>query len=178
MSRVAILVVMDEDPNVEFFGKAVEKIKWNFKDQQNLKIYAAIRNKADELEAMAAPPEQSNLVDHAKRELELIGEEPETILGYLKVIRAFADMGHSGGSAFVAIPVINELLQFKNLSPLTDNPDEWMEVEGDMHQSRRNPEAFSTTNGFTYYLLSEVEGKEKVAWLHHLSAPSEGTKED
>lgn len=105
--------------------------------------------------------QQSNLVDHARRELLLINEEPETIEGYLNVIQAFADMGHSGGSASVAIPVINQLLQFKNLSPLTNNPLEWMHVGGDMWppdgvwQNVRNGEAFSHDGGKTYYLLSE-----------------------
>jgi len=104
---------------------------------------------------------QSNLVDHARRELGYVGEEPETIAGYLKVIRAFADMGHSGGSASVAIPVINELLQFKNLTPLTDNPEEWEEHgpakwdgTNGVWQNIRNGEAFSNDGGRTYYLLS------------------------
>lgn len=101
----------------------------------------------------------SNLVEHARTELTRIGEEPETIEGYLKVIQAFADMGHSGGSASVAVPVINELLQFKNLSPLTDDPDEWFNVSDmagyESWQNRRNPEAFSNDGGKTYYLLSE-----------------------
>lgn len=102
----------------------------------------------------------SNLVKHAKRELEIIGEEPEFIEGYLKVIQAFADMGHSGGSAMVAIPTINELLQFRNLAPLTNAPDEWIEVGDSMWQNIRNSEAFSTDGGRTYYLLST--GKEKI----------------
>lgn len=104
----------------------------------------------------------SNLVDHARRELELLKEEPETIEGYLKVIQAFADMGHSGGSAAVAIPTINELLQFKNLTPLTNNPDEWIHhtsetwgEPGGIWQSVRNPGAFSNDGGKTYYLVSE-----------------------
>lgn len=104
----------------------------------------------------------SNLVEHAKRELEIIGEDPETIAGYLKVIQAFADMGHSGGSAAVAIPVINELLQFNNLAPLTDDPKEWVHhnasvwgEEGGVWQNCRNGEAFSHDGGKTYYLLSE-----------------------
>lgn len=102
--------------------------------------------------------QQSNLVDHAKRELNLLGEEPETVEGYIKVIRAFSDMGHSGGSASVAIPVINELLQFHNLRSLTDDPREWNQVEmGDepCWQSNRRSEAFSYDGGKTYYLLSE-----------------------
>ncbi len=71
----------------------------------------------------------SNLVDHARYELELIEEDPEYVDGIVNVIQAFADMGHSGGSASVAIPTINELLKFNNLAPLTNNPDEWMQVE-------------------------------------------------
>lgn len=106
----------------------------------------------------------SNLVEHARRELTLIGEEPETVEGYLKVVQAFADMGHSGGSASVAIPVLHELLQFKNLTPLTDDPEEWYnhspETWGDPNgkgvwQNKRNSAAFSPDGGKTYTLLSD-----------------------
>jgi hypothetical protein len=101
----------------------------------------------------------SNLVEHARRELELIGEEPETVNAYIKVIQAFDDMGHSGGSAFVAIPVIGDLLQLKNLKPLTNDPAEWFdhsEITGEpFWQNIRNGEAFSYDGGKTYYLLSE-----------------------
>jgi hypothetical protein len=106
--------------------------------------------------------EESNLVSHARYELELIGEDPEFIKSYLVVIQAFADQGHSGGSASVAIPTINALLQFQPLSPLTDDPSEWNHVseevwgaEGGIWQSRRNFEAFSNDEGKSYYLLSE-----------------------
>lgn len=116
---------------------------------------------------------QSNLVDHARRELELIGEDPETIAGYLKVVRAFADMGHSGGSAMVAIPVLHRLFQFKNLSELTDDPDEWIYhgedvsgAEGGVWQSKRWSEAFSNDGGKTYYLLSEGGNDKNREPLH------------
>ena len=101
------------------------------------------------------------LIDHARRELVRIGEDPVTISGYLDVIQAFSDMGHSGGSSDVAIPVIERLLKYKPLSPLTDDPQEWMEVQtgtGQMSglwQSTRDPESFSTDAGKTYYSLSE-----------------------
>ena len=99
---------------------------------------------------MTDEPAESNLVAHARRELNLIGEEPEVIEGYLKVIQAFADMGHSGGSAMVAIPVINELLSFRPLSPLTDDPDDWIEVGYGMWQNRRDGRMFSEDGGRTY----------------------------
>lgn len=110
----------------------------------------------------------SNLVDHARRELELVGEEPDTIDWYLTVISAFSAAGHSGGSASVAIPVIHELLQFKNLCPLTNDPDEWTHVaeamagHPDLWQNRRNSEAFSHDGGKTYTLLSERERHGKI----------------
>lgn len=99
--------------------------------------------------------EESNLIKHARRELELIGEDPETIQGYLRVVQAFADMGHSGGSASVAIPVLTALFSFENLAPLTDNPDEWIQHENSLWQNVRNSEAFSKDGGKTFYLLSE-----------------------
>lgn len=103
------------------------------------------------------------LVNHARRELELIGEEPDVIDWYLKVIEAFSEFGHSGGSASVAIPTINALLQFENLSPITNNPEEWNHVsiyiagEPILWQSKRNPRLFSEDEGKHYYIVGEKE---------------------
>lgn len=106
--------------------------------------------------------EESNFVTHARRELTALGEDQETIAGYLKVMQAYSEMGHSGGSHSVAVSVIYELLQFNNLTPLTNNPEEWFYhgedvwgSEGGVWQNIRNGEAFSHDGGKTYYLLSE-----------------------
>ncbi len=108
----------------------------------------------------------SNLVDHAKRELDILankgGHDEKLNRIIIECVEKFAEYGHSGGSASWAIPVLNDLLQFKNLSPLTDNPDEWMQVGTggllyrgyNVWQNRRNSEAFSHDGGKTYYLLS------------------------
>lgn len=97
-----------------------------------------------------------SLVEHAKRELDLLENDEDFNQSILKAVAAFAEYGHSGGSASYAIPLLNDLLQFKPLSPLTDDPKEWNEVGTDVWQSCRNPEAFSTDGGATYYLLSEM----------------------
>ena len=104
----------------------------------------------------------SNLVRHAARELHLLGEEPTVVLGYLKMIQIFAEMGHSGGSASVFTPTLHRLMDFKNLMPLTDDPEEWVHhteevwgAPGGVWQSIRNGEAFSNDGGKTYTLLSE-----------------------
>jgi len=99
--------------------------------------------------------QESELVAHARRELATIGETPELTEGYLDVIRAFEKMQLDGGSVSIGIAVIAGILEFQNLSPLTDNPEEWCQHDETTWQNRRNGEAFSTDGGRTYTLLSE-----------------------
>lgn len=119
-----------------------------------------------------------SMVEHARRELEIIGEEPDVIEGYLKVIQAFADMGHSGGSAMVAIPVIGILLNQENLSALTDYPDDWhyhdqsvWGAQGGIWQSKRNSKAFSQDGGKTYYLLRYDNTRSEMITAEHDERP-------
>ena len=105
-----------------------------------------------------------SLVEHARRELDLCGqaaEDPEYASSIVKAVEAFASYGHSGGSAMVAVEQLHTLLQYGTLSPLTDDPAEWIdrtEMSGvPMWQSARNPSAFSEDGGKTYWLLDERE---------------------
>lgn len=102
----------------------------------------------------------SNLVNHAKRELSRLNNDEAFNACIINAVAAFAQYGHSGGSASVAIPLLNDLLQFKNVTPLTDDPKEWNEVGAKTWQSSRNPEAFSEDGGKTYYLLSDRDTHE------------------
>lgn len=105
-------------------------------------------------------PADSNLVTHARIELKLMGEEPEVIEWYARVIKEYASFGHSGGSTMATAPVLNELIQMNPLTPLSSNPDEWQYIGGDtwgqdggIWQNRRNGRAFSNDSGRTYYLI-------------------------
>jgi hypothetical protein len=125
--------------------------------------------------AQKRPREESNLVAHARRELRIVGEDQDFINGVCRVVQAFADMGHSGGSAHFTALYLDKLLRYQPLSDLTDNPDEWIDryAEGmttsPLWQSVRNSEAFSHDGGKTYYLLSEQEAAGDIATtpLHH-----------
>lgn len=103
----------------------------------------------------------SHLVDHAKRELTILGEEQDLIDVTVEMIEAFDKLGHSGVSGRVHVQMINEILNFKNLSPLTDNPQEWRKLDEemtgrqDLWQSRRNPAVFSKDGGKTHYHLDD-----------------------
>lgn len=126
----------------------------------------------------STPRPESNLVAHARRELRLLGEDDDTIRGICNVVQAFADMGHSGSSAHFATQYLERLLRYQPLTELTDSPDEWIDRHAEgmnptpLWQSHRNPEAFSTDGGKTYYLLSEqtAAGDISTTPIHHSKA--------
>lgn len=127
----------------------------------------------DKVNQVEEEPMTSNLVIHARRELDRIGIKSEDKDGpdewmrknLLELVQVFADQGHSGFSASYVIEILPSLLNFKPLTPITDDPTEWMDVTDHMWQNVRNTEAFSTDGGKTYYLLSEQ--RKIVNWLYY-----------
>lgn len=102
------------------------------------------------------------LVEHAERELRLCGqyeEDPEFSESLIRAIREYSSYGHSGGSHFAAVHMLTELLNFRPLSPITDSPEEWVDVAEMsgyvLWQNKRRPDAFSKDGGKTYYTLEE-----------------------
>src|SRR5690606_22149152 len=65
---------------------------------------------------------ESNLVEHARHELELIEEDPKVIQTDMSVVKAFSNMSHSAVSASIAISIIMVLLSCNNMPTLTDDP--------------------------------------------------------
>ena len=112
----------------------------------------------------------TTLVDHARRELAAIGEDPETASGILKVIEAFSQLKLEAETTHEALMTLNALLEFQHLAPLTNDPQEWYYHDfGDdsCWQNKRNGEAFSHDGGKTYYLLSEGAHNENREPLHN-----------
>lgn len=101
--------------------------------------------------------DESNLVKHARHELNLIGEEPAVIDWYIRVIKSYASFGHSGGSAWATTSVLEELLRFRPLTELTDDPEDWIHIaeemagQANLWQNRRDGRCFSNDGGKTYY---------------------------
>lgn len=85
-------------------------------------------------------PDDSLLMEHAKTELDLLlkldpdaSEEDVKIQQeinehVLDLVEVFAQAGHSGSTAAWTIAVLNKLLQFQVLTPISGNDDEWTEV--------------------------------------------------
>lgn len=91
----------------------------------------------------------SNLEAHARKELELIGmfdkdSDYGGLIGeaVMKLIKVFADEGHSGMSASMAISLFERVAKFEPLSPLTGADDEWHEPSPGIFQNVRCSHVF------------------------------------
>ncbi|MBO0961978.1 hypothetical protein J1P26_19930 [Neobacillus sp. MM2021_6] len=109
----------------------------------------------------------SNLVNWAKQELELIGshdDEMQQMMNkdILQIVEAFSDQGHSGFSAGYALNLIKRLLDWKPITPLTGEEDEWGEVYyTDKEQTQQNKRCSAVfrkykDNSTAYYIDGKV----------------------
>lgn len=96
-----------------------------------------------------------SLIDHAKRELDIIGlrEDSDDEMNVamrnhlLQLVEEFSAEGHSGFSANYALSILNKVLAFKPLTELTGEDSEWEEVADDLYQNKRAPDVFKNANG-------------------------------
>lgn len=102
----------------------------------------------------------SHLIDHATRELKLSGVDEDiygdmTSKAVLELLEVFSKQGHSGASAGLVIALFTKLASLENLTPLTDDPEDWIHVGSALWQNRRNSAAFSEDRGKTYRMLGD-----------------------
>jgi hypothetical protein len=103
----------------------------------------------------------SNLVKYAEDELALIGMGPDVEdemnramrEHILTMVHAFADEGHSGFSASYALGVLQKVLAYEPVTPLTGEDGEWQVLgyADDMAaQNRRCAHVFKRADGTAY----------------------------
>lgn len=106
-----------------------------------------------------------NMTDFAKSELDRIGlgndDRTDEDINFhmrdhiLRMIEEFEKEGHSGFSASYALGLLERLLAFKPLTPLTGEDDEWMDVyeedDGDVvYQNKRMGSVFKSKKSGAY----------------------------
>lgn len=74
----------------------------------------------------------------------------------LKMVDVFAEEGHSGFSAEYAIGILQKLLRWQPLSPLTGEDDEWIENEDGPFQNKRCSRVFKDRKDGQAY---DIRGK-------------------
>lgn len=112
--------------------------------------------------------EKNNLVLHAERELEILLNQCEDEDGIemqkhinkdiLDVVELFSNQGHSGFSASYAIGMIQKLLNYEPITPLTGADDEWNRLDYNdetKYQNKRCSRVFKDSKGQAY----DIEGK-------------------
>lgn len=111
-----------------------------------------------------------SLLSYAESELDRIGmtaDSEEMNLAMRKhilhMIDEFAKEGHSGFSAAYAISILKDLMQYKPLSPLTGEDDEWTDVSDQsgktLYQNKRCSSVFK--EGDKAY---DIDGKVFWEW--------------
>lgn len=104
-----------------------------------------------------------NIIDHAKRELELIGydlndkeEGPNKwmVENLLELLNVFSNQGHSGFSAPYCVRLFSKLALLESITPLNGGDDEWIKIGDNLYQNKRNSYVFKE-NGKAY----NIEGK-------------------
>ena len=122
----------------------------------------------------------NKLLKHAKEELKYAGfniEAPDKekfdsdddynnacAKSAYKLLETFCEEEHSGLSAQITLSLFDKLVRWQNLTPLSNNPDEWLDIseyegkpEGSSFQSKRCSSCFSNDGLKTYYDLDENE---------------------
>lgn len=117
----------------------------------------------------------SNLVNHAKLELELAGYfDKDGMYGdmigkaVLELVETFFEQGHSGMSAAIVSQIFTRVAEFKPLTPLTFKEEEWGETglngEAEMSfQNKRNSAVFkSGKDDRPYYINAYTMQRDEV----------------
>jgi hypothetical protein len=106
-----------------------------------------------------------SLVEHAERELKAVGlqdsDEYDGMVSEatLEIVKVFADQGHSGFSAAIVTSLVEKLMRFEPLTPLTGEDDEWTELNYDEHmayQNKRCSHVFKRSDGTAYDIQGRV----------------------
>jgi hypothetical protein len=111
-------------------------------------------------------PPKSQLETFAERELARIEVEPgdemqdEINRHILRMVRTFAREGHSGSSAPYAISILQKLLRYEPLGPLTGDDSEWNNVSDmageETWQNNRCSHVFKGADGRAYDINGRV----------------------
>lgn len=103
----------------------------------------------------------AGLLAHAERELPHIGTDEMGALmaeQLKELVLVFGTHGHSGFSAGYATAVLQKLLRYEPIAPLTGEPGEWNEVGDGVFQNNRCSRVFKQADRFNGQAY-DIEGR-------------------
>lgn len=129
------------------------------------------------------------LVAHAEQELKIAGMGADSdgvnkLMhdNIIEVVTVFSKQGHSGFSAGYAIGILEKLLRYQNLRPLSGEDNEWINVSEmsgyEMWQNKRLSSVFKGADGRAYDIDAVVfrRGKDGATFTkgghrHYITFP-------
>jgi hypothetical protein len=131
-----------------------------------------------------------NIQEFAIHELDLadITDKNPDIYPFLRtavldMIIAFGKAGHSGGSAAQTIAIINRILKFEPLTPLSGNDDEWLDCsdvygksDGSIFQNIRCPYVFKNDLGHAWVLDVNTAAQRPITFPYMPGSLDDGSQ--
>lgn len=111
----------------------------------------------------------SRLETHIVRELTIKKYPPATIAAFVQICDIFRSMPTAGLPPEEATPetltsMLADLLTFQRLSPITNDPAEWVAVGSTtlgkaltLHQNIREPKILSADSGKTWFVMGQLK---------------------
>lgn len=102
-----------------------------------------------------------SLTKYAEEELARIPHDKDGLQALmdkniLEIVKIFSEQGHSGFSAGYALSILERLLRFKPLSPLTGEEDEWYDTGHGRMQNKRCSSVFKNSDGTVHDIDSII----------------------
>lgn len=119
-----------------------------------------------------------SIIERAKIELKTanFGDEDSAVM--LDILRRFFGQWDSGGAVYAVAPVLQRLIAGKCLTPLTGEPDEWMEVGDGVFQNKRVSSVFKDPRFHDGKLAYDIDAQQPRAaisfpyWPDRAEVPS------
>lgn len=96
-----------------------------------------------------------SIIEYAKSELARIDHDADGLQDLmdkdiLEILEIFSKQGHSGFSAGYAISILERLIRFKPIIPLTGEDNEWNQISDGTYQNKRCSSVFKNSDGTSY----------------------------
>ena len=113
-----------------------------------------------------------DLIEFAKSELDRIKKDDDGLQemansAILEIVEKFTEQGHSFFSFHYVLSILDRILRFKPITPLTGEDDEWVEVWSGVYQNKRCSSVFKDEDGVAHdndaVIVSDNGG---ITWFH------------
>lgn len=115
-----------------------------------------------------------SIIDSAVSELRLAKFSEREISAYTKILKIFFEEWDSGGAVWAAAPVLQRLIAGKCLTPLTGEPDEWIDHGSGVFQNIRCGSVFKDPRFHDGKLAYDIDAKEPRAAISFPYWPERG----